>query len=159
MPFARPICGVLQPANEGITPEIRDFEAHQQDSYTLQAQVLQLRNQLYRQRRIRTLNERTLAATSERSDRVECLVAEMRTDLKSLKSRLDEELKELGIDHERAEAILGSFYLSQQDGGHEEEEDSKPAKVRLALVTFNGQISNNCLYQFLPTIAWCFFFF
>ena len=87
---------------------MKEFEDDRQKSYVLQAKVLHLRNQLYRQRRIRTLNERTFAATRDRSTRVESLVAEMRTDLKSLRNRLDEELVELGIDHERAEGILKS---------------------------------------------------
>jgi hypothetical protein len=42
------------------------------------------------------LNERTFEATSERTHKVEALVSEMRTDLKSLKLRLEEELHELG---------------------------------------------------------------
>ena len=58
--------------------------------------MLQLRNELYRQRRIRLLNERTFASTRDRSHKVEALVAEMRMDLKSLKLRLEEELHELG---------------------------------------------------------------
>jgi hypothetical protein len=68
---------------------------------------------LVRQRRIRLLNERTYAATQERSARVEGLVAEMRTDLKSLKNRLGEELTELGINEEAAEDIMASFYREQ----------------------------------------------
>ena len=75
-------------------------------------EVLQLRNQLYRQRRIRLLNEKTYAATQEKASRVESLVAEMRTDLKSLKGRLDVEIRELGISEEQAENILTSFYQS-----------------------------------------------
>lgn len=101
----------------------------------MQAKVLQLRNELYRQRRIRTLNERVFAATRERSTRVESLVAEMRTDLKSLRNRLDEELVELGIDQDRADAILKEHYMSQdydQDGIHEgmNHEKSPTQKVR-----------------------------
>lgn len=81
--------------------------------------MLHLRNQLYRQRRIRALNEKTFVTTRDKSVRVESLVSEMRTDLKSLKNRLDEELKELGIEPETAEAILKEYYLSQDS----EEED------------------------------------
>ena len=62
------------------------------------------------------MNEKTFAATKDRSTRVESLVAEMRTDLKSLRSRLDEELVELGIDQDRAEGILKAFYLAQDNG-------------------------------------------
>ena len=71
------------------------------------------------------MNERTLAATRDRSSRVESLVAEMRTDLKTLKNRLDEELNELGINHDRAEAILKAYYLSQEYGGHELDDDKE----------------------------------
>jgi hypothetical protein len=102
---------------------VKDFEECRQESYILQAKVMQLRNQLYRQRKIRTLNERTFHATRDRSTRVESLVAEMRTDLKSLKYRLDEELKELGIDQDRAESILKSYYISPDYGEHEEADD------------------------------------
>lgn len=42
------------------------------------------------------LNERTSAVTSDRYNRAEELVSEMRSDLKSLKERLNQELNELG---------------------------------------------------------------
>lgn len=113
---------------------VKEFEEDRQKSYILQAKVLQLRNQLFRQRRIRTLNERTFAATRDRSTRVESLVAEMRTDLKSLRNRLDEELVELGIDQDRAEGILKAHYLAQEPGlqqdGEEDQRGSPSQKVR-----------------------------
>ena len=105
---------------------MKEFENDRQESFILQAKVLHLRNQLYRQRRIRTLNERTFAATRDRSTRVESLVAEMRTDLKSLRNRLDEELVELGIDQDRAEGILKAYYLAQDyDEQHESDNHDK----------------------------------
>jgi len=58
------------------------------------------------------LNERTYAGAEERAIRVEALVAEMRTDLKTLKGRLDEEVAELGISEDVAERLLTSFYES-----------------------------------------------
>ena len=82
---------------------------------------------LVRQRRIRVLNERTYAATQERSARVEGLVAEMRADLKSLKSRLGEELTELGINEETAEGIMASFYR-EQDSSHGHGDAMSPTK-------------------------------
>lgn len=105
--------GVLGvPTNQGVPQGVRELEVQRQDYLDLQARVLQLRNELYRQRRTRMLNERTAATTKERSARVEALVAEMRADLKSLKSRLDEEIRELGISENQAENLLTSFYQS-----------------------------------------------
>jgi hypothetical protein len=85
-----------QTSNQGVTEEFRSWEDDEQEHLTLQASVLQTRNALVRQKRIRLLNERTSIATTERYNRAEDLVAEMRSDLKSLKHRLEEELKELG---------------------------------------------------------------
>ena len=105
--------GVLGlPDNTGVPPALKELEVQRQEHLDLQARVLQLRNELYRQRRTRMLNEKTAATTQERCSRVEALVAEMRTDLKSLKSRLDEEIRELGISEAQAENLLTSFYQS-----------------------------------------------
>jgi hypothetical protein len=98
--------------NERVPPDLRELEDSRQERLILQAKVLQLRNQLYRQRRIRLLNERTHAASQERASRVESLVAEMRMDLKSLKNRLDLEIRDLGISEVQAESILKSYYMS-----------------------------------------------
>lgn len=98
--------------NPGVPSEIRKLEDQRQEHLILQAKVLQLRNQLYRQRRIRLLNERTYAASQERASRVESLVAEMRMDLKSLKNRLDLEIRDLDISEEQAENILKAYYMS-----------------------------------------------
>ena len=46
----------------------------------LQASVLQLKNALYRQRRIRALNERTATSMNELYQRAEDLVSEMRSE-------------------------------------------------------------------------------
>jgi hypothetical protein len=105
--------GVLGlPDNKAVPKDVRALEVQRQEYLDLQARVLQLRNEMYRQRRTRVLNERTFAATQERSSRVEALVAETRSDLKSLKSRLDEEIRDLGISERQAENLLTSFYLS-----------------------------------------------
>lgn len=87
---------VFQPQNAGVPADFKSWEKEQEELCTLQASVLQLRNELYRQRRIRLLNERTFASTRDRALKVEGLVSEMRTDLKSLTLRLEEELHELG---------------------------------------------------------------
>ena len=79
-----------------MTEDFRKWEDEEQEYLILQADVLQLRNALVRQKRIRLLNERTDSGTADRYTRATDLVAEMRSDLKSLKHRLGEELKELG---------------------------------------------------------------
>ena len=99
--------------NMGVTNEVRKLEDQRQEHLNLHAKVLLLRNQLYRQRRIRVLNERTYLSSQERASKVESLVGEMRMDLKSLKSRLDLEIRELGTSEEQAESILAAFYMSQ----------------------------------------------
>ncbi len=64
---------------------------------------MQLRNKVYRQKRIRFLNERSCNSNKERTDRFELLLSEMKADLNILKKRLNDELLELGkhdsIDH------------------------------------------------------------
>lgn len=93
----------MKKSNQGVTEELREWEDEEQEFLTLQASVLQLRNALVRQKRIRLLNERTNAATADRYSRSAELVAEMRSDLKSLKHRLEEEVRELGkYNHQRA---------------------------------------------------------
>ena len=82
--------------NKGIPTKFREWEDIRVEGSWLRAQVLQRRNELARQRRLRVMNERALAATTDKAMRVENLVSEMRADLKSLKDRLDYELIELG---------------------------------------------------------------
>jgi hypothetical protein len=114
--------------NPGVPIEIRKMEDDNQVEIDLRARALQLRNQLYRQRRVRMLNERTQATTQERAVRIESLVAEMRTDLKTLKRRLDEEISELGITESEAEEIVSAYYqsLDSQPSG----EASPPKRSR-----------------------------
>ena len=57
---------------------------------------MQLRNKVYRQKRIRFLNERSCNSNKERTDRFELLLSEMKADLNILKKRLNDELLELG---------------------------------------------------------------
>lgn len=114
--------------NVGVPSGVRKLEDERQDYLNQQAKVLQLRNQLYRQRRIRMLNEKTFAASQERASRVESLVAEMRLDLKSLKGRLDQEIRDLGVSVDQSEHILKSFYMSL-DSQHQGEA-SPPKRLR-----------------------------
>lgn len=127
--------------SSGVPRVVREREDERERHVELQAQVLQLRNQLLRQRRIRILNERTHIATQERASRVEALVSEMRTDLKNLKSRLDQEIRDLGIGEEEAEDILKSFYMSL-DSQHQGEA-SPPKRARRLSRTEEGGFETN----------------
>lgn len=51
---------------------------------------------MYRQKKIRFLNERSCNSNKDRSDRFELLLTEMKADLNILKKRLNDELIELG---------------------------------------------------------------
>lgn len=105
--------GVLgDPNNPGVPESIRELEGARQENIHLSAKVLALKHKLVRQKRVRLLNERTDASNTIRAARVEALVNEMRADLKSLKNRLDDEIRELGIDKERAERILAEYFES-----------------------------------------------
>lgn len=109
---------------------MRNWEDDEQEYLTLRASVLQLKNALYRQRRIGVLNQRTTTSMNDRYHCAEELVSEMRSDLKSLKRRLGDELKELGITDGMANQILFQFYQ-----GHQEEDKgdaSTPKRLRRA---------------------------
>lgn len=96
--------------NKGVPEKFRAWEDIRDEHSLFRAQVLQRRNELARQRRLRVMNERALSTTTDKSLRVEHLVSEMRADLKSLKDRLDYELIELGIDGEQADNLLSAHY-------------------------------------------------
>lgn len=119
-----------QKRNPGVTRDIRKWEDDEQEYLTLRSSVLQLKNALHRQRRIRILNERTSASMNERYQRSQELVTEMRTDLKSLKKRLSEELAELGITEDMANKILSLYYRVQDD--EEKGDISTPKRLRRA---------------------------
>lgn len=113
-----------------MTKDIREWEDDEQEYLTLRASVLQLKNVLYRQRRIRILNERTSVSMDDRYQRAEELVSEMRSDLKSLKHRLEEELSELGIAEETMTAIFSQFYKGQDED--DKGDASTPKRLRRA---------------------------
>mmetsp|Transcript_1768 Transcript_1768/g.3882 ORF Transcript_1768/g.3882 Transcript_1768/m.3882 type:complete len:761 (-) Transcript_1768:112-2394(-) len=96
--------------NKGVPQPVRDLEIRKERYIRAKARSLQLTNALLRQRRITKMNEKTLETSEERSSRVEALVTEMRSDLGSLKSRLDEEVHALGITDEEASKILTEYY-------------------------------------------------
>mmetsp|Transcript_24546 Transcript_24546/g.27980 ORF Transcript_24546/g.27980 Transcript_24546/m.27980 type:complete len:947 (-) Transcript_24546:272-3112(-) len=96
--------------NKGVPEIFRVWEDIRDEVSVLHAQVLQRRNEIARQRRIRLMNERSLSSARYQSNRVESLVLEMRADLKSLKDRLDDELIELGIEGEITDRLLAQHY-------------------------------------------------
>mmetsp|Transcript_27582 Transcript_27582/g.60723 ORF Transcript_27582/g.60723 Transcript_27582/m.60723 type:complete len:964 (-) Transcript_27582:209-3100(-) len=123
--------GVLgRKSNPGVTEDIRKWEDEEQEYLNLRASILQLKNTLHRQRRIRVLNEKTRASMDDRYLRAEELVSEMRSDLKSLKRRLGDELSELGITDEMAEQILFQFYQGHRD--EDKGDASTPKRLRRA---------------------------
>jgi len=102
--------------NPGVPHVVHDAEKKEQERIRLKARLRQLRNEVNRQRRIRLLNQRTHAATEERAVRIESLVSEMRTDLKNLKRRLDEEVSSLGIEETEADKIFQAYNSRHQSG-------------------------------------------
>jgi len=74
---------------------VRKFEAQQEEMNRLKGKAMQLRNRLGRQKRLRSLNERSLMAGQSRANKVEGLLLEMQMDLKNLKERLQDELNEI----------------------------------------------------------------
>lgn len=99
-------------SNTGVRSSLLAAEDQQGKKLQLKARCLHLRNLLIRQHRTRILNEKTFAATKERAGKVESLVDEMRSDLKSLKGKLDAEMREIGISEPKAESILTKYYDS-----------------------------------------------
>ncbi len=79
--------------------DVKTFEIQREKLNNVKIEVMQLRNRLSRQKRVRSLNERSLAAGKNRSRKVEGLLSEMQLDLTNLKTRLQDELRELGKQH------------------------------------------------------------
>lgn len=96
--------------NNGVPESVRALEDRKERYIRAKARSLQLTNALLRQRRITKMNSKTLSSSQEKSSRVQALVTEMRSDLGSLKSRLDEELRALGISEKEAQEILAEHY-------------------------------------------------
>ena len=77
---------------------------------------------------------------NDRYRRAEDLVSEMRSDLKSLKRRLGDELNELGITDDMAPQILSQFYQ-----GHQEEDKGDaltPKRSRRASSMIGEMLTN-----------------
>jgi hypothetical protein len=66
----------------------------------------------------------------------------MRTDLKSLKGRLDDEIRELGISEEQAESILTSFYASLDSQHFGDPSPPKRARRLPHLEYDEGEVDN-----------------
>jgi hypothetical protein len=112
-PFLYDIVGVLGLRdNKGVPAAVHEVEDRKERFIRAKARSLQLTNALIRQRRITKMNEKALGSCQERSARVEALVTEMRSDLRSLKRRLDDEVQALGISDAEAGMILSEFYGS-----------------------------------------------
>lgn len=110
--------GVLgKKGNSYVTPGMKYWEDQRYDLLHLKGKALQLRNDLYRQQKVRKLNDRGRIAAEERMGRIENLLLEMKADLSSLKERLQDELSDLGIDKAKAEEILASTMNNNNDGG------------------------------------------
>eukprot|EP00584_Thalassiosira_punctigera_P018578 CAMPEP_0172554910 /NCGR_PEP_ID=MMETSP1067-20121228/56996_1 /TAXON_ID=265564 ORGANISM="Thalassiosira punctigera, Strain Tpunct2005C2" /NCGR_SAMPLE_ID=MMETSP1067 /ASSEMBLY_ACC=CAM_ASM_000444 /LENGTH=941 /DNA_ID=CAMNT_0013343377 /DNA_START=227 /DNA_END=3052 /DNA_ORIENTATION=- len=80
-----------------MSEDVETFEAQQEEINQLKGKVMQLRNRLSRQKKLRSLNERSLVAGKSRAHKVEGLLLEMQMDLRTLKERLQDELNEIGI--------------------------------------------------------------
>ena len=93
----------------------RGWEHDREELIRLQGDVQQLKNAVYRQRRIRFLNEKNASTAQNRRDRFEVQLSEMNSDLDILKERLNEELKELGIDQSKARQLLEEYYKMEEE--------------------------------------------
>ena len=99
----------------GSPSDVKQWEDVRFELYALKGRASQLRNELHRQRRIRMLNERTRHVLDERGERAEGLLAEMKSDLISLKDRLGRELHELGMDQNRAAELLAASMVEKEN--------------------------------------------
>ena len=113
--------------NPGVPSDIKQWEDVRYELVTLKGRANQLRNELHRQRRIRAYNERTRHVLDERAERVEGLLAEMKSDLVTLKERLEHELDELGMSQDHAAEILAA-YIKERNSAIENQEFTMPKK-------------------------------
>lgn len=99
--------------NPNIPDAYKIWECEREELRTVEGKVKQLRNALYRQKRLRYLNERSRTTTDEKRNRYEALLSEMKSDLDSLKHRLRDELMEIGVDQKHAQELLSDVYESE----------------------------------------------
>ena len=75
---------------------LSDYESRREEMNVLKGKVMQMRNRLVRQKRLRSLNEQSVIAGKHRAKKMERLLLEMQVDLRTLKGRLQTELTDLG---------------------------------------------------------------
>ena len=75
---------------------LSDYESCREEMNVLKGKVMQMRNRLVRQKRLRKLNEQSVIAGNHRAKKMERLLLEMQEDLQTLKGRLQTELTDLG---------------------------------------------------------------
>jgi len=135
--------------NPRVPPVYRKWENTREELRILEGEAMQLSNKVYRQKRIRYLNEKSCSSNQDKSDRFEVLLNEMKADLDILKKRLNDELFELGIDQAHAEALLAEYNDMKDEENDDEEEyeegslggSSKVSRITIFLIT-NWQIIN-----------------
>lgn len=96
--------------NPNVPKEYRKWESDREKLRTLQGEAQQLRNAVFRQKRIRFLNEKNATTAQNRRGKFEKELFDMNSDLDTMKERLNEELKELGIDQTKARQLLAEYY-------------------------------------------------
>lgn len=101
-----------------MPPTLLPYESRKEEMNALKGKVLQLRNRLGRQKRLRSLNEHSLIAGKSRANKVERLLKEMEKDLITLKERLQDELNELGIGNSATNLALvnDSMHVDETEG-------------------------------------------
>lgn len=99
----------LQYDNPNVPSEYKEWEVNREELRRLQGRAMQLRNKVYRQKRLRFLNERSCLTGKDRRGRFKILLSDMKSDLDSLKGRLKEELYELSIDPVKASELLSKY--------------------------------------------------
>jgi len=95
--------------NPNVPNEYKEWEVNREELRRLQGRAMQLKNKVYRQKRLRFLNERSCLTGKDRRGRFEILLSDMKSDLDSLKGRLKEELHELSIDQVKASELLSKY--------------------------------------------------
>jgi hypothetical protein len=108
-----------------VPEKYRKWEQDREELRKLQGDAQQLKNAVYRQRRIRFLNEKNAATAENRRARFQVQLAEMNSDLDILKDRLNEELKDLGIDQSKARQLLSDYYKIDDESDYDGSEKRK----------------------------------
>lgn len=100
--------------NSKVPQDYKNWEQAREELRRLEGTAMQLKNKILRQKRIRYMNERSYISGENRRRRFELLLSDMKSDLDSLKCRLQEELNELDIDLSLATVLLSEYYKTQK---------------------------------------------